>query len=165
MTVASLISICVALDLDKLGFGVTFFITNTGGVVAGREGNYLSWGEICRLTNDVSRLPITVESIPTSPLFRTMRRYRRDGDGIDMKVQVPCNTVSDNKISKSGIAFPTVGESVETVCERERYVDGTTGLKNTIDSDIALPSRQAGADIAFDRSFLINTVASDWSAP
>ena len=61
--------------------------------------------------------------------------WRRDGDSIDMKVQVPWNSVAEIAVPKLGIASPTVSESGETVWEGDRYVGGVAGITSATQSD------------------------------
>ena len=62
-------------------------------------------------------------------LLRTVRgvadiHWQRHAGGLDMKVQVPCNSRAKIAIPKLGLSSPTIRESGEVVWEGDRYVDG-----------------------------------------
>ena len=75
--------------------------------------------------------------------------WRRTDGGLDMKVQVPCNSRAEIAVPKLGMSCATIKESGETVWEGDRYVAGVAGITSATQSDEHITFNAGGGRYRF----------------
>ena len=141
-----------APELERFGFGATFFINNGGGVEASREGDYLSWEEVRRLHDRGFEVANHGKSHPN---FAALSHAEALAEIVAVEEQCEAHGIPRPRTfgypgghhDRKTIAI--LEESGETVWREDRYIDGAAGITAATESADSITFTASGGRYHF----------------